>query len=54
MPLQHRLRFLAAVAADDRIQILCEAPSRVAATVADLVDACGPDRPVAVAFGSLS
>lgn len=46
---RERAARLAAVAADDRIQILYEAPGRVAATVADLVDACGPDRPVAVA-----
>jgi len=40
---------LAAIAADERVQVLYEAPGRVAATVADLAAACGPDRPVAIA-----
>jgi 16S rRNA (cytidine1402-2'-O)-methyltransferase len=39
---------LARIAADDRATILFEAPGRVAATLADLADACGPDRPAAV------
>jgi 16S rRNA (cytidine1402-2'-O)-methyltransferase len=40
---------LAAVAAEPRTVVLYEAPHRLARTVADLVDACGPDRRVAVA-----
>jgi 16S rRNA (cytidine1402-2'-O)-methyltransferase len=39
---------LARIAADDRSTILFEAPGRLAATLADLVAACGPDRPAAV------
>lgn len=39
---------LARVAADDRATVLFEAPGRVAATLADLAAACGPDRPGAV------
>jgi 16S rRNA (cytidine1402-2'-O)-methyltransferase len=38
---------LAAVAADERTSILYESPHRVGATVADLLEVCGPDRPVA-------
>ncbi len=38
---------LARIAADDRATVLYEAPGRVAATLADLVTACGPDRPAA-------
>ncbi|HEY2888233.1 MAG TPA: hypothetical protein VGJ17_06430, partial [Candidatus Limnocylindrales bacterium] len=34
--------------ADDRGSILYEAPTRVAATLRDLAEACGPDRPGAV------
>ncbi len=40
---------LAELAVERRTVALYEAPGRVAATLADLVAACGPDRPVAVA-----
>lgn len=40
---------LAAVAREPRTVVLYEAPHRLARTLADLVDACGADRPVAVA-----
>jgi 16S rRNA (cytidine1402-2'-O)-methyltransferase len=40
---------IGAIADDDRTTVLFEAPARVAATLADLVAACGPDRPAAVA-----
>jgi 16S rRNA (cytidine1402-2'-O)-methyltransferase len=40
---------LAAVAAEPRTSVLFEAPGRVAATLVDLVEACGPQRRVAVA-----
>jgi 16S rRNA (cytidine1402-2'-O)-methyltransferase len=40
---------LAGVAGEVRTTVLFEAPGRVAATLADLAGACGPDRPVAVA-----
>lgn len=36
------------LAADERGTVLFEAPGRVAATLRDLTDACGPDRPAAV------
>ncbi len=39
---------LARLAADERGAVLFEAPSRVAATLADLAAACGADRPAAV------
>ncbi len=39
---------LARIAADDRGTIVYEAPNRVAATLRDLADACGGDRPSAV------
>jgi 16S rRNA (cytidine1402-2'-O)-methyltransferase len=39
---------IARIAADDRATILFEAPTRLAATLRDLVAACGPDRPGAV------
>ena len=39
---------LARIAADDRAAVLFEAPGRVAATLADLAAACGPERPGAV------
>jgi 16S rRNA (cytidine1402-2'-O)-methyltransferase len=39
---------LAAIAADPRGAVLFEAPARVAATLRDLVAACGADRPGAV------
>jgi len=44
-----RAERLAAVAAEPRTVVLYEAPHRLARTVADLVDACGDDRRVAVA-----
>jgi 16S rRNA (cytidine1402-2'-O)-methyltransferase len=40
---------LGAIARDDRTVVLFEAPPRVAATLADLAEVCGADRPVAVA-----
>lgn len=40
---------LAHLATEPRTSILYEAPHRIAATVDDLVAACGPDRPVALA-----
>lgn len=40
---------LAELGAEPRTTVLYEAPHRLAATVADLVEACGPDRPVALA-----
>jgi 16S rRNA (cytidine1402-2'-O)-methyltransferase len=40
---------LAALAGEPRTTVLFEAPNRVRATLADLVAACGPQRPVAVA-----
>ncbi|MDP1818435.1 MAG: 16S rRNA (cytidine(1402)-2'-O)-methyltransferase [Acidimicrobiales bacterium] len=40
---------LAEVAAERRTALLYEAPHRLLRTLADLLDACGPDRPVAVA-----
>lgn len=39
---------IARIAADDRATILFEAPTRLAATLRDLVTACGSDRPGAV------
>jgi 16S rRNA (cytidine1402-2'-O)-methyltransferase len=39
---------LEAIAADERGAILFEAPTRLAATLRDLADACGDDRPGAV------
>jgi 16S rRNA (cytidine1402-2'-O)-methyltransferase len=39
---------LARIAADDRGTLLFEAPGRVAATLGDLADACGGERPAAV------
>jgi 16S rRNA (cytidine1402-2'-O)-methyltransferase len=39
---------LARIATDDRSTVLFEAPGRLAATLGDLVAACGPDRPAAV------
>lgn len=46
---RERTARLAAVADDERVQVLYEAPGRVAGTVADLAAACGADRPVAIA-----
>ena len=39
---------MARIAADDRGTVIYEAPGRVAATLADLVASCGPDRPAAI------
>jgi 16S rRNA (cytidine1402-2'-O)-methyltransferase len=39
---------LDAIAAESRTVVLYEAPTRVAATLRDLTDACGDDRPVVV------
>jgi len=39
---------LARIAGDGRATVLYEAPGRVAATLSDLADACGPSRPAAV------
>jgi 16S rRNA (cytidine1402-2'-O)-methyltransferase len=44
-----RAQRLAALAADTRTTVLFEAPTRVRATLADLAEACGADRAVAVA-----
>ncbi len=44
-----RGRRLTALAAEERTVVLYEAPNRVAATLADLAEACGPQRRVAVA-----
>lgn len=44
-----RRRRLEALAGDERTVVLYEAPSRLAATLADLAALCGPDRAVAVA-----
>jgi 16S rRNA (cytidine1402-2'-O)-methyltransferase len=44
-----RTERLAALAGEPRTTVLFEAPNRVRATLADLVAACGPHRPVAVA-----
>jgi 16S rRNA (cytidine1402-2'-O)-methyltransferase len=45
---RERRERLARIAGDDRGTVLFEAPSRVAATLADLAGACGPGRPAAV------
>ncbi|HZC31786.1 MAG TPA: 16S rRNA (cytidine(1402)-2'-O)-methyltransferase [Candidatus Bathyarchaeia archaeon] len=39
---------LARIASDDRGTVIYEAPGRVAATLANLADACGSDRPAAI------
>jgi 16S rRNA (cytidine1402-2'-O)-methyltransferase len=44
-----RKQRLAAVGGEPRTTVLFEAPGRVATTLADLVEACGPGRAVAVA-----
>jgi 16S rRNA (cytidine1402-2'-O)-methyltransferase len=44
-----RARRLAEVAAERRTVVLYEAPHRLSRTLGDLVEAAGPDRPVAVA-----
>jgi 16S rRNA (cytidine1402-2'-O)-methyltransferase len=43
-----RRQRLARIAADDRATVLFEAPGRTAATLRDLADACGPERPGAL------
>jgi 16S rRNA (cytidine1402-2'-O)-methyltransferase len=45
---RERRERLARIADDERGTVLFEAPGRVAATLRDLVAACGPDRPAAV------
>ncbi|HEX7472092.1 MAG TPA: 16S rRNA (cytidine(1402)-2'-O)-methyltransferase [Candidatus Limnocylindrales bacterium] len=45
---RERRERLARIATDPRPTVLFEAPSRVAATLADLATTCGPDRPAAV------
>jgi 16S rRNA (cytidine1402-2'-O)-methyltransferase len=44
-----RAERLAALAGETRTTVVFEAPSRVVATLTDLADACGSDRPVAIA-----
>jgi len=44
-----RHRRIAAIADEERTILIHESPHRLAATVTELVDACGPERPVAVA-----
>jgi 16S rRNA (cytidine1402-2'-O)-methyltransferase len=44
-----RTERLAVVAGETRTVVLYESPHRVARTLAELVEACGPDRPVVVA-----
>jgi 16S rRNA (cytidine1402-2'-O)-methyltransferase len=44
-----RRRRLQALATEERTTLIHEAPGRLAATLADLVTACGPQRPVVVA-----
>ena len=46
---RERRSALDAVAAEPRTTVLFEAPGRVAATLQDLSDSCGPTRPVSVA-----
>ncbi len=46
---RERRERLARVAGDDRTTVLFEAPGRAAATLRDLAEACGPDRPAALA-----
>jgi len=45
---RERRERIARIAADERGTVIYEAPGRVAATLRDLADACGPDRPGAV------
>jgi 16S rRNA (cytidine1402-2'-O)-methyltransferase len=45
---RERRERLARIASDERGAVLFEAPGRVAGSLADLVAACGPDRPAAV------
>jgi 16S rRNA (cytidine1402-2'-O)-methyltransferase len=44
-----RGRRLAVVAAEERTTVLFEAPHRLASTLAELAEACGPDRPCSLA-----
>jgi len=44
-----RTERLAAIASEHRTVVCFEAPARIAATVADLAEACGPDRAVVIA-----
>ena len=44
-----RAERLASIAGEDRTVVFYEAPHRIARTLADLVETCGPDRRVAVA-----
>ncbi|MHB8328512.1 MAG: 16S rRNA (cytidine(1402)-2'-O)-methyltransferase [Acidimicrobiales bacterium] len=44
-----RRRRLAALAGEERTTVLHESPARLAATLAELAEACGPQRPVVVA-----
>ncbi len=46
---KERATRLAALAVEPRTSVVFEAPGRVAATLADLAEVCGPDRPVVVA-----
>ena len=46
---QARRRRLTEVAAEPRTTVLLESPHRLASTLAELTEACGPDREVAVA-----
>jgi len=43
-----RAERIAAIAAERRTVVLYEAPHRIERTMADLVEACGPDRPVSI------
>lgn len=45
---RERRERIARIAADERATVIYEAPGRVAATLHDLADACGPSRPGAV------
>ena len=45
---RERRERVARIAADERGTVVFEAPTRVAATLRDLAEACGPDRPGAV------
>jgi 16S rRNA (cytidine1402-2'-O)-methyltransferase len=46
---KERRAVLAALATETRTTVVFEAPGRVAGTLSDLSEACGPDRPVVVA-----
>jgi 16S rRNA (cytidine1402-2'-O)-methyltransferase len=46
---RERRERLARIAADERANVLFESPNRAAATLADLAEACGPQRPAALA-----